>query len=93
MNFDVPTNCRVKIKESEKRYKYIDLARELKTVEHEGDSDTNCVWFTCDNPQRIGKGIGRIRNQGTSIDHPDYSIIIIGQNTEKSPGELRLKLR
>ena len=31
------------IKESEKKDKYLDLARELKkTIEHEGDGDTNC---------------------------------------------------
>ena len=36
---------RVKIKENEKRDKCLDLARELKkTMEHEGDDDTNCNW-------------------------------------------------
>ena len=37
----------------------------------------------------IPKGAGRHRNQWTSSDHPDYSIIKIRQNTEKSPGDLR----
>ena len=32
MNFDIPTDCRVKIKEIEKRDKYLDLARELKKL-------------------------------------------------------------
>ena len=41
------------------------------------------------NPQRIGKGFGRLGNKKTSGDHPDYSIIKIGQNTEKSPGNLK----
>ena len=31
-----------KLKETEKRNKYLDLARELKTMEHESDGDTNC---------------------------------------------------
>ena len=35
------------------------------------------------------KGTGRVGNQRTSGDHPDYSIITIGQNTEKSPGNRR----
>ena len=34
---------RIKLKESEKNDKYLDLARELKkTVKHENDGDTNC---------------------------------------------------
>ena len=35
------------------------------------------------------KGTGRLENKRTSGDHPDYSIIKIGQNTEKSPEDLR----
>ena len=44
MDFAVPVDHRIKIKESEKMNKYLDLVRELikKNVEHEGDSDTNC---------------------------------------------------
>ena len=35
------------------------------------------------------KGTGRFENKRTSGDHPDSSIIKIGQNTEKSLGDLR----
>ena len=28
-------------------------------------------------------------NKRTSVDHPNYSIVEIGQNTEKIPGELK----
>ena len=35
------------------------------------------------------KDTGKLINQRTSGGHPDYSIIKIGQNTEKSPGDLR----
>ena len=39
---------RIKLKECEKKDKYLDLARELKkTMEHAGDNYTNwnwCVW-------------------------------------------------
>ena len=90
MEFAVTADHRVKIKESEKRYKYLDLARELKkNMEYEGDDDTNCGWCTWGNPKRIGKGTGRLGNKRTSGDHPNYSIIKIGQNTEKSLGDLR----
>ena len=40
-------------------------------------------------PQRLRKSTGRLRNQRTNGDDPNYSIINIGQNTEKSPGDLR----
>ena len=40
-----PADHRIKLKECEKRDKYLDLAREfLKTMEHEGDNYTNCDW-------------------------------------------------
>ena len=32
MNFAVPANHRIKLKESEKKNKYLDLARELKKI-------------------------------------------------------------
>ena len=41
--FAVPTGHRIKLKEWEKRDKYLDLASELKkTIEHEGVNCTNC---------------------------------------------------
>ena len=45
VDFAVSADHRIKLKESEKRDKYLDLARELKkTVEHAGDNYTNCNW-------------------------------------------------
>ena len=44
MEFGVPADLKVKIKENDERYKYLDLARELenkKSIEPESDSDTN----------------------------------------------------
>ena len=35
------------------------------------------------------KGAGRDRSQRTNRGHQDYSIVEIGQNTEKSSGDLR----
>ena len=80
----------VKLKESEKKDKYLDLARELeKTMEHESDGDTNCNWYARYIHQRTDKGTGRLGNKRTSRDHPNDSIIKIGQHTKKSPGDLR----
>ena len=55
-------------------------------MKHKDDDDTNCNWYTQNNSQKIGKGTGRFRSQRRS---GDYNIIKIGQNTEKSPGDLR----
>ena len=57
-------------------------------MEHEGDSDTNCNQCTRNNLQRLSKGTRRFRNQRMRGDHPDYSIIKIGQNTVNSLGDL-----
>ena len=55
MDHAIPVDHRVKLKESEKRDKYRDLARELKkkTVEHESGGDTNCYWHAWYGHQRI----------------------------------------
>ena len=55
-------------------------------MEHESDSDTNCTRY---NHQSISTETGGFENKRTSGDHPNYSINKIGQNTEKSPGDLR----
>ena len=87
VDFAVPADHRVKLKENEKMDKYLDLARELKkTVEHESDDYTNCNWCSWYSRQRIGTGTGG--NNRTSCSHPNYSIIEIGQNTEKTSGDL-----
>ena len=55
VDFSVPANGWVKLKESEKRDKYQDLAREQKkNKEHESDRVINCNWCACYRHQRIG---------------------------------------
>ena len=49
----VPAAYSVKIKEIEKSDRNLDLARELKNMEHEGDDDTNCNWC----PRGLIKGL------------------------------------
>ena len=46
VNFAVPANHRIKLKECEKKDKYLNLAREFKKKkkEHKGDDCTNCDW-------------------------------------------------
>ena len=80
----------MKINENEKTDMYLDLARELKKVmEYKYDSETNCNWCTRNDLQRLAKGTGRDENWGTSRSHPNFSIIKMNQNSEKSPGDLK----
>ena len=59
-----------------------------KNVEHESDDYTNCNRCSWYSHEMINKGPGGLGNKRTSGDHPNSSNIEIGQNTEKSPGDL-----
>ena len=77
MNFAVPADHRIKLKESEKKNNYLELARYLeKIIEHEGDNYTNHDWCFWHSHQRIIKGSGGHGNKTTSGDHPNYNIIV-----------------
>ena len=58
-------------------------------MERESDGDTNCNWYTRQSHQMIGTGTGGLGNKRTSGEYSNYSTVEIGQNTEKSPGDLR----
>ena len=79
---------RVKLKESEKKDKYIDIARELKKMWNMKVTFTSIVTDTLGH-RRINKETRRFGNKRTSEDHSFYSIFEIGHNTEKSPGDLK----
>ena len=58
VDFSVPADHKIKLKECEKKDKYIDLVREFKKMEHEGDDYINrdcCIRY---NNQRTIKGTG-----------------------------------
>ena len=68
----------------------LDLSRELKkTMEHERSNYTNCDWCFWHGNKMTIKRPGRFGIWRPSGDHPKNSIIESGQNTEKSPGDLR----
>ena len=58
-------------------------------MDPEGDGDSNCNWCAWYSHQKIGTRTEGLGNKSTSEDHPNYSIIDIGLNTEKSSGDLR----
>ena len=91
MDIAVPADYRIKLKESEKKDKYFDLARELKkkkNIEHESDDYTNHDWCFWYNHQRIIKRAKGLEGWWMSGVYPNYIIIENGQNNEKSPAEL-----
>ena len=58
MDFTVPADHRVKLKESEKKNKYVDPARILKKiVEQESDDYTNYNWRSWYSRQSLVKGL------------------------------------
>ena len=60
-----------------------------KTMEYENDGATNGNWCTWYSHQRICTMTGELWNKKTICDNPKYSIIEIGQNTEKSAGYMK----
>ena len=57
-------------------------------MEHESDVYTNYIWCSWYSNKKIGKKTRGRGNKGTSGNNPNYNIIEISQNTEKSPGDL-----
>ena len=75
MDLAVLADHMIKLKESKKRYKYLDLARELKKLCNMKVMMI-CNWYAQYSHQRIGKGAERLGNKRTSGHHPNYSIKI-----------------
>ena len=90
VDFAVPADHRVKLKENEEKNKYLDLARELKkTVEHENSVYSYYNWCSWQSHQRINKRTLGIGNKRISKDYSNYCIIEIGQSIKKRLGDLR----
>ena len=89
MDFAVPADHRVKLKESEKKDKYVDLARELKKPWNMKVTVIPIVIGALGTvPKELLLGLEDLKMR-KSGDHPNYYMTDIGQNTEKSPGDLR----
>ena len=78
VDFAIPADHRINLKEWEKKDKYLDRARELKKL-----------WNMKVTIVRIIKGPGGFGSWRPSGDHPNNSTIEDGQNLETSPGDLR----
>ena len=84
--FAILVDRRVKLKECEKRGKFLDLVRKL---EKQRNMKVTVVPILVGALGTIPKETGRLRNQRTSEEYPDYSITKIKQNTETRPGDLQ----
>ena len=68
MDFAVPVNHEVKIKENEEIDEYLNLARELeKAEEHEGDNDASRIWGLVNSHSEHGK-VADVLDIGGSIE-------------------------
>ena len=83
VDFAFPVDQRIKVKENEKKDKYLDLARELNKL---WNMKVTIIPTVIGAFGTVAKGLGSWRTSG---DHANYSIVENGQNTEKSPGDLR----
>ena len=57
-------------------------------MELEGDDDINWNWLAQYDPQKLGKGVETNWKSEIDWNHPNNSSTKIGQNTEKSSGNL-----
>ena len=88
--FAVPTDHRVKTKESEKLNKYLDLARERKNIYMKVKVITFVVGTLWTFPKNLRERDWRnCKSGGAGQNHPDYRTAEIGKNTGKSQGNLR----
>ena len=83
-DFAVPADHRIKLKECEKKDKYLDFARELKKQQNMRVTIVPIVIGAFGTVTKGGLGSWQ-----PSRDHPNDSIIKNGQNSEKGPGNLR----
>ena len=77
VNFVVPADHRMKMKESKKIGKYFDLARELKKL------------WNMKATVRSERETGGTRDQRKNRGNPDHINVQISSNSSKSPGDLR----
>ena len=90
VDFAVPADHRINLKECEKKDKYLDLARELKKL---WNMKVTIVPIVIDAFGTITKGwlkkLGGLGSWGTCRDYTNDSIAESDQNTETSAGDLR----
>ena len=91
VDFGVPADHGIKLKECEQKDKYLDLAGELKKLWNMKVTIVPILIRAFGTVTKwLLKGLGGLGSWRTSGYHPNYSIIEDCQITEKSPGDLRI---
>ena len=84
---EVPLHHKWKIKENEKSDRFFDLARKPKKL---WKMRVSVVPIMIDalgmHSKRLVRGTVSVRKRRKNRDHPNYSVVVIGKNTERSPG-------
>ena len=84
MDLAISADHVVKLKESEKRTKYLDLDGELKKLWNMKETVIAIVFGALGMiPKELVKGMEDLEIRGQKRDHPDNSITKITQNTEQ----------
>ena len=86
VDFAVPADDRINLKESEKKDKYLDLARELKRL---WNMKVTIVPIVIGAFGTITKRPGGLGSWRTNTDSPNNSVTENSQNPERSPRDLR----
>ena len=89
VDFAVLADHRVKLKESEKKDKYLDLAKELKKLWNMKVTVISIVIGVLCRVTTLVKKTRRLGHKRTSRNNSNYSIVEIDQNIKKSQGDLR----
>ena len=85
VDFTVPANHRVKINENKEISTQTLPKKKLSNIKK------MAILIVIGTLETILKGLyGIFRNQKTSRNHPNYSIVKIAQNTVKNPGDLMI---
>ena len=89
MNFAVPADYKVRLKKKKKKDEYLGLARKLKKLWNiKVVVIPVVIGVLCTVTKGLVQGLEDLEKE-MSGDHQNYSRIKTGQNTEKSPGDLR----
>ena len=72
-----------------KKHKYLNLTRKLKKLWNMKVTVIPIVIGDLEQSQRLSKRAGGVGYRRTNWDHTNYCIIEVGQNTKKSPEDLR----
>ena len=91
MNFAVlrDNRTKIKIKKRQERQVHRPCQRTKKKLWNVKVTVMPIIIGRFESPPKLCTEAGRVKNEKASRGHPNYSIVKIGQNIEKKPGDLK----